>query len=95
MVLNLAYFNYAKANKLKVKASKRIKKLLSAINGDKNSKRLQNKSNQSDTKPDEDFDSTKFDGPKKQCGKCGERGNHTSDECKAGDKRQVVKVRRG
>jgi hypothetical protein len=27
-VINLAYFNYAKANKLKVKASKKIKKLL-------------------------------------------------------------------
>ena len=28
VVHNLAYFNYAKANKLKVKASKKIKKLL-------------------------------------------------------------------
>ena len=43
MVLNLAYFNYAKANKLKVKASKRIKKLLSAGNGDNNSKKSRNK----------------------------------------------------
>ena len=69
MVLNLAYFNYAKANKLKVKASKRIKKLLSTGNGDNNPKKLRNKSNHSDNKKDEEGESPKFDGPKKRCGK--------------------------
>ena len=56
VVLNLAYFNYAKASKLKVKASKRIKKLLSAGNDDSKSKRSGNTSKKSDTKSDEDFD---------------------------------------
>ena len=70
-MLNLAYFNYAKANKLKVKSSKRIKKLLSSGNGDSKSKRSGNTSKKSDKKSDENFDSNKFDGPKKQCGKCG------------------------
>jgi hypothetical protein len=71
MVLNMAYFNYAKANKLKVKATKRIKKLLSTGNGDNNPKKLRNKTKQSNTKQDETFESTNFDGPKKRCGKCG------------------------
>jgi hypothetical protein len=85
-VLNLAYFNYAKANKLKVKASNRIRKLLSASNGDINSKRSGIKLKRSDTKSNEDFDSTKFDGPMKQCGKFSKCGNHTADECMAGGK---------
>ena len=86
MALNLAYFNYAKANKLKVKASKRIKKLLSTGNGDNNPKKLRNKTNQSDTKQDETFESTKFDEPKKRCGNCGKWGNHTAEECTANGK---------
>ena len=85
-MLNLAYFNYAKANKLKVKASKRIKKLLSSGNGDSKNKKSGYISKKSDEKSDEDFDSKKFDGPKKQCGKCGEWGNHTAEECTATDK---------
>jgi hypothetical protein len=86
MVLNLAYFNYVKANKLKVKASKRIKKLLSTGNGDNNPKKLRNKSNHSDNKQDEEVDYTKFDGPKKRCSKCGKWGNHTAEECTANGK---------
>jgi hypothetical protein len=86
MALNFAHFNYAKANRLKVKASKQIKKLLSESNGDDNFKRSGNISKKSDTKPDEDFDSTNIDGPKKQCGICGNWGNHTADECTAGGK---------
>jgi hypothetical protein len=86
MVLNLAYFNYAKANKLKVKAGKRIKKLLSTGNGDNNPKKLRNKTNQSDMKQDKECESTKFDGPKKRCGKCGKWGNHTAEECTASGK---------
>ena len=39
-VFNLAYFNYAKANKLKVKASKNIKKLLAGMDEDNNSKKV-------------------------------------------------------
>ena len=38
-VINLAYFNYAKANKFKVKASKKIKKLLAGID-DNNSRKV-------------------------------------------------------
>ena len=82
----MAHFNYAKANKLKVKASKRINKLLSAGNGDSKPKRSGNTLKKSDKKSDEDFDSNKFDGPKKQCGKCGKWGNHTAEECTATDK---------
>jgi hypothetical protein len=37
-VFNLAYFNYAKANKLKVKASMKIKKLLARMDGNNSRK---------------------------------------------------------
>ena len=37
-VFNLAYFNYAKENKLKVKASKKIKKLLAGMDDNNNSR---------------------------------------------------------
>ena len=59
-MLNLAYFNYAKANKLNVKASKRIKKLLTSGNGDSKFKKSGNTSKKSDNKSDGDFDSNKF-----------------------------------
>jgi hypothetical protein len=85
VVHNLAYFNYAKANKLKVRASKKIKKLLGNLDDNikaskaDNSKRLGKKS-------DGEFDASKFDGPKTQCGKCGKWGNHTAEECRSGEK---------
>ena len=68
-VLNLAYFNYAKANKLKVKASKKIKKLLAGMD-DNNSRKVnstrQNKSNKSSDEDGEDRSSEK---PKQKCTK--------------------------
>ena len=66
IVLNMAYSNYVKANKLKVKASKRIKKQLSAGNGDSKSKRSENTSKKSDKNSDEDvFGKNRFNLAKK------------------------------
>ena len=48
-VINLAYFNYAKANKLKVKASKKIKKLLAGM--DENNSRKVNSTRQNKSNP--------------------------------------------
>ena len=44
-----------------------------------NSKKFEKKS-------DGDYDASKFDGPKTQCGKCGKWGNHTAEECRSGEK---------
>ena len=41
-VFNLAYFNYAKANKLKVKANKKIKKLLARMDENNNTRKVSN-----------------------------------------------------
>ena len=84
-VINLAYFNYAKANKLKVKASKKIKKLLAGM--DDNGSRKVNSSifNKSNKSSDEDVDDNSSEKPKKQCSKCGKWGYHTAEECKAKD----------
>jgi hypothetical protein len=53
-VINLAYFNYAKANKLKVKASKKIKKLLAGIDDNNSRKVNSQKFNKSNKSSDED-----------------------------------------
>ena len=64
VVHNLAYFNYAKANKLKVKASKKIKKLLGNLDDNIKASKADNSKNLG-KKSDGDFDSSKFDGPKR------------------------------
>ena len=85
VVYNLAYFNYAKANKLKVKASKKIKKLLGNLDDNIKASKADN-SKKLGKKSDGEFDASKFDGPKTQCGKCGKWGNHTAEECRSGEK---------
>ena len=50
-VFNLAYFNYAKANKLKVKASKKIKKLLAGMDDNNNSRKVSNSKSIKSNKP--------------------------------------------
>jgi hypothetical protein len=71
-VINLAYFNYyAKANKLKVKASKKIKKLLAGM--DENNSRKVNSSQliKSNKSADEDVGYNSSEKPKQKCTKCG------------------------
>ena len=70
-VLNLAYFNYAKANKLKVKASKKIKKLLAGMDDNGSRKVNSLKINKSNKSADEDVDDSSSEKPKKKCSKCG------------------------
>ena len=83
-VFNLAYFNYAKANKLKVKASKKIKTLLAGINENNNTRKVSNsKSNKSNKSSDEDGEDRSSEKPKQKCTKCGKWGYHTAEECKA------------
>jgi hypothetical protein len=77
-VINLAYFNYAKANKLKVKASKKIKKLIAGMD-DNNSRKVN--SSKIIKSADEDVDDNLVECSK--CGKCGKWGYHTTEECKA------------
>ena len=55
-VFNLAYFNYAKVNKLKVKASKKIKKLLAGMDDNNFRKVNSNRQNNSIKSTDEDAD---------------------------------------
>ena len=70
-VLNLVYFNYARANKLKVKANKKIKKLLAGM-GDNGSKKVNSsKSNKSNKSADKDVDDNSSEKTKKICSKCG------------------------
>jgi hypothetical protein len=84
-VINLAYFNYAKANNLKVKASKKIKKLLSRID-DNNSRKVNSsqiiKSNKS---ADEEREDNSSETPKQKCTNCRKWENHTAEECVAKD----------
>ena len=66
-VINLASFNYAKANKLKVKASKKIKKLLAAMD-DNNSRKVNSpKLNKSNKSSDEDAGHNSSEKPKQTC----------------------------
>ena len=82
-VINLAYFNYAKANKLKVKASKKIKKLLSGTD-DNNSRKVNSPNfNKSNKSSDEDAGNNSSEKPKQRCTKCRKFGIHTAEECKA------------
>ena len=84
-VINHAYFNYAKANKLKVKASKKIKKLLAGMD-DNNSKKVNsNRSNKPNKSTDEDAEAHSSEKLKQKCAKCGKWGYHTAEDCKAKD----------
>ena len=84
-VLNLAYFNYAKANKLKVKASNKIMKLLAGMDDNGSRKVNSSKFNKSNKSANEDVDDNSSEKPKKKCSKCGKWGYHTAEECKAKD----------
>ena len=84
-VINLAYFNYAKANKLKVKASKKIKKLLAGMDDNNSRKVNSNRTNKSNKSTDEEADAPSSDKPKQKCAKCGKWGYHTAEDCKAKD----------
>ena len=85
-VINLAYFDYAIANKLKVKASKKIKKLLSGMD-DNNSRKVNSpKIIKSNKFADEEREVNSSDKPKQRCTICGKWGNHTAEQCRAKDK---------
>ena len=78
-VINLAYFNYVKANKLKAKASKMIKNLLAGMDDNNSRKVNSTKSNKSNKSTDSS------EKPKQKCAKCGKWGYHTAEDCKAKD----------
>ena len=84
-VNNLAYFNYAKAKKLKVKASKKIKKLLAGMDDNNFKKVNSSKFNKSNKSADDDVEENLSAKTKKKCSKCGKWGYHTAEECKAKD----------
>jgi hypothetical protein len=84
-VINLAYFIYAKANKLKDKASKKIKKLLAGIDDNNSRKVNSQKFNKSKKSSDEDAGHNSSETPKQTCMKCGKWGYHTAEECKANE----------
>ena len=82
-VINLAYFNYANANKLKFKASKKIKKLLAGMDDNNSRKVNSSKTNKSNKSAGEDAEANSSAKPKNKCTKCGKWGYHTAEECKA------------
>ena len=79
-VINLVYFNYAKANKLKVKASKETKKLLAGMDENHSKKVSSTKFNKSNKSTDEDAENHLSEKARRKCTKCGKWGTHTADE---------------
>ena len=71
-------------HKLKVKASKMIKKLLAGMDDDNISKKVSSsKYNKSNKSTDKDAEECSSEKSKNKCSKYGKWGTHTTEECKA------------
>ena len=71
-VFNFDYFNYAKSNQLKAKASKKFKKLLAGMDDENKSKKVSSsKSIKFNKSTDEDADGNSSEYSKKKCTKWG------------------------